>query len=80
MSEWTGGLACVLALGLLAGCGQKGALYLPDRAGSVINRPGEIYPPRTAAPQPAPAPAPAAPAPSPDHSKDSKQDDDSQPQ
>ncbi|HEY4213175.1 MAG TPA: lipoprotein [Steroidobacteraceae bacterium] len=32
---------CVLALIAMsvAGCGQKGALYLPDKNGSVITRP-----------------------------------------
>jgi predicted small lipoprotein YifL len=61
MFDWQARAACALALTLLAGCGQKGALYLPDRAGSVVSRPGETLPPRTAAPAPA-APAPATPA------------------
>ena len=35
---------------LLAGCGQKGPLYLPDKGGTVVTR------------APAQAPAPAAPS------------------
>lgn len=41
-------LALTLAFGM-AGCGQKGALYLPDRGGEVITRPMQ-----TPAEQPAP--------------------------
>jgi predicted small lipoprotein YifL len=26
--------------GVLAGCGQKGPLYLPDKGGEVVTRPG----------------------------------------
>jgi len=43
------------ALAALAGCGQTGALYLPDAG---IETPVEIRSPATAAPEPAPAPAP----------------------
>ena len=32
------GLACILAA-TLAGCGQKGPLYLPDEARDVVTRP-----------------------------------------
>jgi len=28
------------AIALLAGCGQKGPLYLPDKGGEVVTRPG----------------------------------------
>jgi predicted small lipoprotein YifL len=28
------------AVALLAGCGQKGPLYLPDKGGEVVTRPG----------------------------------------
>jgi predicted small lipoprotein YifL len=28
------------AVGVLAGCGQKGPLYLPDKGGEVVTRPG----------------------------------------
>jgi predicted small lipoprotein YifL len=30
----------VLAAGVIAGCGQKGPLYLPDKGGEVVTRPG----------------------------------------
>jgi predicted small lipoprotein YifL len=51
-------IAC--AAGLAAGCGQKGALFLPDKNASVVTRPGGGG---AAAPATAPAPdgAPAAP-------------------
>jgi len=42
--------AATLALALLAACGQKGPLYLPEPSGNVIVRP---------ATEAAPAPAPA---------------------
>jgi hypothetical protein len=46
-------IGCLAAL-LVAGCGQKGALYLPDKKGAVV----------TNAPTPAaPAPPPATPQP-----------------
>lgn len=52
-------LALVGALGLvafgLAGCGQKGPLYLPDKNGSVITRPGAAQGPAQTAPS-SPAP------------------------
>ena len=41
--------AATLALALLAACGQKGPLYLPDQDGNVVVRP---------AAEPAPTPAP----------------------
>lgn len=44
------------ALALLGGCGQKGPLYLPDSAGSVVTRPTQT---------PAPGAAPATPSPDP---------------
>jgi predicted small lipoprotein YifL len=47
---------------LLAGCGQTGALYLPDAG---IETPVEIRGPATPASETAPPPAPA-PAPAPD--------------
>ena len=47
--------ATMLALTVLAsGCGLKGPLYLPEKAGPVTTRPG------TAAPAPTPTTAPAA--------------------
>jgi predicted small lipoprotein YifL len=32
--------ALMVAVGVLAGCGQKGPLYLPDKGGAVVTRPG----------------------------------------
>jgi predicted small lipoprotein YifL len=32
--------ALMAAAGMLAGCGQKGPLYLPDKGGAVVTRPG----------------------------------------
>ena len=43
------------ALAALAGCGQTGALYLPDAG---VETPVEIRSPATAAPEPVPAPEP----------------------
>ena len=45
-------LACVLSglLGPLAGCGQKGPLYLPDEASEVVTRPTQT-PPSAPAPE-----------------------------
>jgi len=39
-------LACALSvvLGALAGCGQKGPLYLPDEAKEVVTRPAQTPP------------------------------------
>ena len=53
------GVGAVLATTLaLAGCGQKGPLYLPEKGGAVVTAP----PPPPAAPgqppQPSPAPGP----------------------
>jgi predicted small lipoprotein YifL len=33
------------AIAVLAGCGQKGPLYLPDKGGEVVTRPGGGQPP-----------------------------------
>ena len=50
--------ACVMT----AGCGQKGALYLPDKNASVVTRPANSGATTTApAAQPAPASGTAAP-------------------
>ena len=43
------------ALAALAGCGQTGALYLPDAG---VETPVEIRSPATPAPEPVPAPEP----------------------
>jgi predicted small lipoprotein YifL len=40
------GLVLLLAV-LAAGCGQKGALYLPDAGGEVVTRPMEPAPAQT---------------------------------
>jgi predicted small lipoprotein YifL len=32
--------AVLMAVAVLAGCGQKGPLYLPDKGGEVVTRPG----------------------------------------
>ena len=43
----------------LVGCGQKGALYLPDKGGEVVTRPGgQTAQPAPQSPAPAPAPQP----------------------
>jgi predicted small lipoprotein YifL len=52
---------------LLAGCGQKGALYLPDKKPAPVSAPAA-----TAPPQPQPATAPPK-------KSDSDKDSDSQP-
>ncbi len=41
LAKWSR-IACssLLVAGGLAGCGQKGPLYLPERNGTVITRPG----------------------------------------
>jgi predicted small lipoprotein YifL len=60
-----------LLLGLAAcailGCGQKGPLFLPDKAGEVVTRPGPL--PSASTPDASSAPSPAdqpVPAPAPD--------------
>ena len=58
--------ALLVGAALLAGCGQKGPLYLPDKGGQVVTRPGggqtqQQAPQSQAAPQSQTAPAPAAP-------------------
>ena len=56
---------------VVAGCGQKGALYLPDKNAAVVTRPAGAESNSPAPAQPAPAPA------QPPQNKD-KNDDDSQ--
>lgn len=71
----------VAALALMAGCGQKGPLYLPDKGAAVVRGPPVATPgqPPPAAPGPAASPpAPAAPAVPPAPKPDDK-DQDSQP-
>jgi predicted small lipoprotein YifL len=48
--------ACSLML--LAGCGQRGALYMPDKNAQVVTRGASSGP--ASAPASAPSPAPAA--------------------
>lgn len=61
--------AALLAALLLAGCGQKGPLYLPDK------KPAAVTPPPAT-----PAAVPATPAPAqPTQKKSDDQDSDSQP-
>ena len=50
----TAALAVTLSIGLLAACGQKGALYLRD------NPPAGVKVPRPATPKPVPYPADSA--------------------
>jgi predicted small lipoprotein YifL len=50
-------LACAAGACLLAGCGQTGALYLPDAG---VTTPVEIRPAPTAAPATTPGEPPAA--------------------
>ena len=59
-----------LALVLLAGCGQRGPLYLPDR------KPAAVTPPPAA---PAAQPAPAQPTQGPAKKSDDKDKDDDTP-
>lgn len=56
---------------VVAGCGQKGALYLPDKNAAVVTRPA-------GAESNTPAPAQPAPAPSQQPQNKPKSDDDSQ--
>jgi predicted small lipoprotein YifL len=77
------GIFClgVGAFALVAGCGQKGALYLPPKSGTVVTRPAPATAPSTPAPQSEgqPAPEQAAPGTTPAPPKDKNKDNDSQP-
>ena len=82
------GLALLLtaAAALLAGCGQKGALYLPPKPGAVVTSaptpppaPGAPSQPTQSSPVQPPQNAPVEPTPvSPTPPKKSDQDNDSQ--
>jgi predicted small lipoprotein YifL len=70
-----------MLLALLAGCGQKGPLYLPDQARDIVTRPAPASAPGETTRSPSTpattdtAPAPANPAPAvttPDTDKDKK--------
>lgn len=74
MLKRSASLLAVTAL-MLAGCGQKGALYLPEKGGTVVSPAAPSAPPATAQPAPATAPAPAATPPA----KKTDPDDGSQP-
>jgi predicted small lipoprotein YifL len=60
-----GGWALLLGASLLAGCGLKGSLTLPEKPGDVEIRPAPGAPPTSAQPaippQPEPAPVPDEP-------------------
>jgi predicted small lipoprotein YifL len=51
------GLTMGLLAGGLAGCGQKGPLYLPDKGGDVVTRPGGQQAPRPQSQETAPQPS-----------------------
>jgi predicted small lipoprotein YifL len=54
LATWAG-IACfsLLVAGGVAGCGQKGPLYLPERNGTVVTRPGASTPAPQGTQQPA---------------------------
>jgi len=70
-------LAAVSVAGLfvLAGCGQKGPLYLPDQGGEVVTRPAG----QTQSQETAPQPSTQAPADSTKKSDDEKKNQTSTP-
>jgi predicted small lipoprotein YifL len=81
MSEPAAKLVLACLLGALAGCGQKGPLYLPDEAKEVVTRPTQSSPTDSApqgsnSPQtPDSPPQPTSPAPevtAPDDKRDQK--------
>jgi predicted small lipoprotein YifL len=57
-------IALGIAASALLGCGQKGPLYLPDKTGEVVTRPGtdSTAPPSKPESTPAPASSESAPA------------------
>jgi predicted small lipoprotein YifL len=50
------GISCVV-LALLAACGQKGPLYMPDKGGEVVTRPAGQAQQRPQSPETAPQPS-----------------------
>jgi len=54
-------VACVLMLGSLAACGQKGPLYLPDQARDIVTRPTQTPPPPESSDAPNSARSPDSP-------------------
>ena len=71
-------LAASAAL-VLAGCGQKGPLYLPEKGGAVVTAPAEAPAPPAPQPQSTPGPPREAPATSPLPPKKSDTDEDQNP-
>jgi|SoiMethySBSTD1v2_1073268.scaffolds.fasta_scaffold4938942_2 predicted small lipoprotein YifL len=80
----------ITLLAVLAGCGQKGPLYLPDKAGDVVTRPEQTpvpaekseapnTPGTVDSPQGPDNPAPEVTAPEPDKDKDKKEQGNSPP-
>jgi len=64
-------LAVTLALAAMAsGCGLKGPLYLPEKAGPVTTRPGPAAPAATPATEPPQAKPAGDPPPPPDGTSD----------
>jgi predicted small lipoprotein YifL len=57
---------------LLAGCGQKGALYLPDKNAQVVTTPAASSPPPAQSAPPPPTPATVAPPKPTDENDDSQ--------
>jgi predicted small lipoprotein YifL len=72
MARCTATLLGLAAL-VLAGCGQKGALYLPDKSGTVVTSPAPA-PQQSTAPDTTPSATPQPTTP-----KKADPDDDSQP-
>ena len=77
-------LLSILGACALAGCGQKGPLYLPDKASEIVTRPTQTQPPpqnagATSSPQtvdsPAAPPSPAPESTAPEGEKDKKKQD-----
>lgn len=78
-------LSLAAAAALLAGCGQKGALYLPPKPGAVVTSappppaaPGTQSQPPQVAPAPSPENAPSEPPANPPPPKKPDPDSDSQ--
>jgi predicted small lipoprotein YifL len=64
---------------VLAGCGQKGPLYLPEKGGTVVTAPAEAPPPPAPQSQSTPGPPPESPASSPPPPKKPDTDEDQNP-
>jgi len=77
-----GGVGALIAATLaLAGCGQKGPLYLPEKGGAVVTAPATAPPAQPSQPSPAPQPqstGAAPPAETPAPPKKSDKDGDQQ--